>query len=173
MFYIIIFIVVFWLCYSILNNFKKRKEKKKSEYTKSYTIDIDISPKTINQIQKALHNPDISRRIEMRNKRLEIRGARLDRHRRIWSVLFLSNSFYEIEDRMKKGYPTKKMLQNLENAKSAVKENKPTQSDIKTAIRFCQIEYARGKCPHQLTDSDIETITNIYTVAQLPPPYTS
>ena len=71
---------------------------------------------------------------------------------------------------MKSGYPTKRMLQNLESAKAAVLENKPTAEDINTAIRFCQIEHVRGKCPHRLTSVDIETITNINALAVLPPP---
>lgn len=107
---------------------------------------------------------------EKRRKRLKARGARLDRQRRIWSVLYLVNSFYNLEELMKQGDYIKRAAQDLERAKGFVLEYKPTESDIKTAIRFCQIEHARGKCPHKLTPSDIETITNIYTVAQLPPP---
>lgn len=161
--FFIIAIVVFAICYSIFKDFKKEKGKERNEIH----IDSTNRSKTVKQ------NTEISLRAYQRRMRIEARGERLDRHRRIWAILFLSNSFYEIDERLKNDYPTKKMLQNLENAKSAVIENKPTPSDIQTAIRFCQIEYARGKCPHQLTDSDIETITNIYTVAQLPPPYTS
>lgn len=107
---------------------------------------------------------------EKRRKRLKVRGARLDRHRRIWSVLFLVNSFYNLEELMKRGAYIKRALQDLERAKGLVLEYKPTESDIKTAIRFCQIEHTRDKCPHKLTSSDIETITNIYKVAKLPPP---
>lgn len=107
---------------------------------------------------------------EERRKRLKVRGARLDRQRRIWSVLFLVNSFYNLEELMKREAYIKRAVQDLERAKGLVLEYKPTESDIKTAIRFCQIEHTRGKCPHKLTPSDIERITNIYTVAQLPPP---
>ena len=113
-------------------------------------------------------NHAAAQRAEKRHKKLMVRGARLDRHRRIWSVLFLVNSFYEIEERMKNGRPTKRMFQNLESAKDYVLEYNPTSKDIKTAIRFCQVENAIGKCPHKLTPSDIETINNIYTIAQTP-----
>lgn len=109
---------------------------------------------------------------EKRHRQLSIRGARLDRHRRIWSVLFLTNSFYELEERMKNGYPTKRMLQNFERAKAAVLEYNPTAEDINTAIKFCQIEFERGKCPHKLTADDIKAITNIKEIATLPPPVT-
>lgn len=124
------------------------------------------------QAQSPIKSPalEIKRKIEKRHKRLETRGARLDRHRRIWSVLFLVNSFYTAEEVLKRGAYTKRAMQDLERAKSFVLEYKPTESDIKTAIRFCQMEHTRGKCPHKLTDSDIDTIMNIYDVVQLPPP---
>ncbi len=64
-----------------------------------------------------------------------VRGTTLDRHRRIWSVLYLTNSFYEIEEHMKKGQPAKRMFQHLESAKNYVLKYKPTD-EIKTAIRF-------------------------------------
>lgn len=114
-------------------------------------------------------NTDVTHRIEKRHKRLMIRGARLDRHRRIWSVLYLVNSFHEVEERLGRGAYVKRAIQNLESAKGHVLEYKPTDNDIKIAIRFCQMEHVRGKCLHRLTPSDIETITNIYTIAQLPP----
>lgn len=143
----VIIILVLVIAWSIHKDFKKHK-----------TTPAAATP--INQ--------DAVLCAEKRHKRLMVRGARLDRHRRIWSVLYLTNSFYEIEERMKKGQPTKRMFQHLESAKNYVLEYKPTTDEIKTAIRFCQIEHARGKCPHALTPSDIETIMNIYSVAQQP-----
>ena len=147
----VIIILVLVIAWSIHKDFKKHKT------TPAAT---PVNPTLVNQ--------DAVLRAEKRHKRLMVRGARLDRHRRIWSVLYLTNSFYEIEERMKKGQPTKRMFQHLESAKSYVLEYKPTNDEIKTAIRFCQIEHARGKCPHALTPSDIETIMNIYSVAQQP-----
>lgn len=97
-----------------------------------------------------------------------VRGTTLDRHRRIWSVLYLTNSFYEIEEHMKKGQPTKRMFQHLESAKNYVLKYKPTTDEIKTAIRFWQLDHVRSKCPHALTSSNIETIMNIYSVTQQP-----
>ena len=141
----------------------KSKHSKQSQEPKDIHKVINM---TVN-LSKPTKSPEY---YEKRHKRLTIRGARLDRHRRIWSVLFLINSFYELEQRMKSGYPTKRMLQNLESAKAAVLENKPTAEDIVTAIRFCQIEHVRGKCHHHLTSEDIETITNINALAVLPPP---
>ena len=142
----VIIILVLVIAWSIHKDFKKHK-------TTPATIPV---------------NQDAVLRAEKRHKRLMVRGARLNRHRRIWSVLYLTNSFYEIEERMKKGQPTKRMFQHLESAKNYVLEYKPTTDEIKTAIRFCQIEHVRGKCPHALTASDIETIMNIYSVAQQP-----
>ncbi len=144
----VIVIFVFIVAWSIRNDFKKQKSVQASIMST---------------------NPDAVLRAEKRHKRLMVRGARLDRHRRIWSVLYLTNSFYEIEERMKSGQPSKRMFQTLERAKGSVLEYKPSHDDIKTAIRFCQIEHTRGKCPHRLTHSDIETIMNIYSVAKLPP----
>lgn len=128
----VIIILMLAIAWSIHKDFKKHK----------------VTPTTAPVNQEAVL------RAEKRHKRLMVRGARLDRHRRIWSVLYLTNSFYEIEERMKKGQPTKRMFQHLESAKNYVLEYKPTPDEIKTAIRFCQIEHARGKCPHALTPSE-------------------
>lgn len=145
----------------IIKSTKPKQSQKPQDTHKVINLTVDLS--------KPAKSPEY---YERRHKRLTIRGARLDRHRRIWSVLFLTNSFYELEQRMKSGYPTKRMLQNLESAKAAVLENNPTAEDINTAIKFCQIEFARGKCPHRLTADDIQAITNIKEIAILPPPIT-
>lgn len=161
--FFIIAIVIFAISYSIFKDFKKEKGKENQKECNEIHIDSIKHFKTIQQ------NTEISQRAYQRRKRIEARGERLERHRRIWAILFLSNSLYEIEERMKNGFPTKKMLQDLENAKRAVLENRPTRVDIYIAIRFCQIEYNRGKCSRKLSNSDIETIRNIHTIAQMPP----
>ena len=119
-------------------------------------------------IYKDFKKRKAARQIENRHKRIEIRGERLERHRRIWSVLFFINSFNTLEERMKAGQPTKKMIKDFEDAKAALFEYKPNKDEIKTAIRFCKIEYVRGKCSHQLTTSDIQSIIDIYTFAKIP-----
>lgn len=108
---------------------------------------------------------------EKRRKRTIIRGARLDRHGRIWSVLFLINTIYQLDECKQRGYIDRQLLKYLESAKTEVLERKPTRSDIETAIKFCNIEHARGKCPHKLTASDIKSIINIYDVARDPSAY--
>lgn len=108
---------------------------------------------------------------EQRRKRLTIRGARLDRHGRIWSVLFLVNTIYKLEECKNRGYIDRQLLRYLESAKNEVIERKPTRSDIKTAIKFCKIEHARGKCPRMLTPEDIKNIMHIYKVACNPSAY--
>lgn len=108
---------------------------------------------------------------EKRRKRTIIRGARLDRHGRIWSVLFLINTIYQLDECKKRGYIDRQLLKYLESAKTEVLKRKPTRSDIETAIKFCNIEHARGKCPHKLTASDIKSIINIYDVARDPSAY--
>ena len=107
--------------------------------------------------------------IVKRHKRTEIRSARLDRHRRIWAVLFYINSHNTLEERLKTDYPTKRMLKEVEDSKNALFEYKPNAEDILTAIRFCKVEYARGKCVHKMIESDIQSIINIYTYAKLTP----
>ena len=148
--YYIIITIVFWVFYSIFKDLKKQKANKVAP-----VVNID---------------PEHSQYAIRRRKRLESRARRLDCHRRIWSVLFLTKSFYEIEERMKTDYPTKKMISDLETAKKAVLENKPTANDIEVAIRFIRIEHERGKCSHKLRHADIESIKNIYDIACLPTP---
>lgn len=108
---------------------------------------------------------------EQRRRHTAIRGARLDRHGRIWSVLFLVNTIHQLEECKNRGYVDRQLLSYLESAKKEVIERKPTRSDIKTAIKFCKIEHARGKCPHMLTPEDIKSITHIYKVACNPSAY--
>ena len=62
----------------------------KSKHSKQSQEPKDIH-KVINMtvdLSKQTKSPEY---YEKRHKRLTIRGARLDRHRRIWSVLFLIN----------------------------------------------------------------------------------
>lgn len=108
---------------------------------------------------------------EKRRKRTIIRGARLDRHGRIWSVLFLVNTIYQLEECKQRGYIDRQLLKSLERAKTEILERKPTRSDIETAIKFCNIEHARGNCPHQLSASDVKNIMHIYDVARDPSAY--
>ena len=146
MVYIGIFCIVFWMCYSILKNFKRNKAR---------TTKIHISQ---NDLQSAPYE-----NFETRRKRLQIRDERINRHRRIWSVLFLISSYNEISERE---FPTKKQEQNLLNAKKAFNENKPTKKDIAVAIRFCQIESGQKRCNHKLTKDEIKQIYNIKALAQ-------
>lgn len=106
---------------------------------------------------------------EQKRKRRDIRSARLDRHRRIWSVLFLTNSIHELEQAKKSGFVPRQLIKQIETAKAAVIENSPKASDIKTAIRFIKIENYRGKCDHPLTPSDITKIMHIHDTAIAPP----
>lgn len=138
MLYIIIFCFVFWICYSILKDFKKGKTQ---------SIKIHISQNELQNTQQE--------EFDKRRKRFHIRDKRMDRHRRIWSVLFYLSSYNEIS---KREFPTKRQEQNLINAKKALDENKPTKRDITTAIRFCQIEYVQQRCDHKLTKDEIKQI---------------
>lgn len=79
------------------------------------------------------------------------------RHNRVWSVLFIINSIHHCQAQS----ATKREWKYLDSAIEAVKEYKPQYSDIKIAIRFCQIEYARGYCNHKLSKHDLFLIRNI------------
>lgn len=151
----LIIFFVFCIVMVIIKSHQPKQSKKPSDIHKVIKLNIDLSQPAKSQEY-----------YEKRRKRLSIRGARLDRHRRIWSVLFLTNTIYQIEEN--KDYIDQQLLLDLNNARAAVLENKPTRSDIETAIKFCKIEYERGKCLHKLTLSDIETIMNIYSIAQQP-----
>ncbi|MDE6339697.1 MAG: hypothetical protein K2K97_07925 [Muribaculaceae bacterium] len=91
------------------------------------------------------------------DRKLRTSERRMDRQRRIWSVLFITNSIYKCQAE----HTTKRDWQYLDSAIEAIKEYQPTYKDINTAIRFCQIEYARGYCDHKLTEQDLFIIRNI------------
>lgn len=146
MWYFIITLVILFASWSIYKDFRKQRNK--------------------TNIQISSQNTGSSLRIKKRHERLIKRETRRERHNRVWSVLFLINSFHEIEER---DIPTKRMITNLESAKKAVLENHPTQEDIETAIRFCKIENMREKCSHILTPTEIADIHNIYALATQPP----
>lgn len=109
--------------------------------------------------------------LEKRHNRFTVWDNRRKRRSRVWSVLYLCNSFHKIEERTKNNHcPTKKMLKDLANAKEYVLEYKPTPKDISMAIRYCQIKYASNQCDYKLTTSDINQIYAIDKLAELPPP---
>lgn len=143
---LIIILIVLFVSWSIYKDFRKQRNNTNAQVS------------TINDAS--------SLRIRKRHERLIRREERRKRHNRVWSVLFLINSFHEIEAQ---DVPTKKMIANLESAKRTVTENHPTQEDIETAIRFCKIENIRGKCSHILTQTEIVDIHNIYALAAQPP----
>ena len=91
------------------------------------------------------------------DRKLRISEQRMDRQRRIWSVLFIANSI----EKCQAEYTTKRDWQDLDKAIEAVIECQPTYKDINTAIRFCQIEYARGCCDRKLTKQDLIIMRNI------------
>ena len=141
---------------------KQTKQRAASKDThKTIKINVDLS----NEPKHSLEY------YEKRRKRTIARGARIDRHGRIWSVLFLVNTIYQLDECKQRGHIDRQLLKYLESAKTEVLERKPTRSDIETAIKFCNIEHARGKCPHKLSASDIKSIINIYDVARDPSAY--
>lgn len=91
------------------------------------------------------------------NRKLPALEQRMNRQKRIWSVLFIANSIHNCQAE----YTTRRDWQYLDSAIEAVNEYKPTYMDIITAIRFCQIEYVRGCCDHKLTKQDLFIIRNI------------
>lgn len=161
-------LIIFFIFCVVMTIVKSRQPKQAKQQAvckdthKVIKISVDLSngPK---------HSPEY---YEKRRKRTITRGTRMDRHGRIWSVLFLVNTIYQLEECKQRGYIDRKLLNYLERAKAEVLERKPTRSDIETAIKFCNIEYARGMCPHKLSVSDIKSIMHIYDVARNPSAYT-
>ena len=96
-------------------------------------------------------------KLDISDRKLRISEQRMNRHTRIWSVLFIINSIRCCQEK----YPSKQDWKNLDYAINAVLEHKPQYRDIQTAIKFCQIEYARGNCDHKLTKQDLFIIRNI------------
>ena len=157
----LIIFLVFCVVMVIIKS-REPKQTKKPDATKGTrkVINITVGP------SKLTTNPH--EYYEKQRKRRNTRGARLDRHRRIWSVLFLTNSIYEFEQTKQRGYIDRQLLKQIESAKAVVLEHNPKTSDIKTAIRFIKIEVCRGKCDHPLTPSDIKRIMRIHDTA-IPP----
>lgn len=124
-----------------------------------------ISPTIASPINR---NPKLSLiNFNDHDRKLRTSEQRMDRHRRIWNVLFIANSI----EKCQAVHTTKRDWQDLDKAIEAVIECQPTYRDITTAIRFCRIEYARGYCDRKLTKQDLFIMRNIrqlVTTDQLP-----
>ena len=87
------------------------------------------------------------------------REERRNRQNKIWAILryvlaydnlLTSADFYSFYNN----------LTEYENAKQKLWESSPDDYSLRTAVRFCRLEYYNGVCDHELTEKDIKAIYN-------------
>lgn len=88
---------------------------------------------------------------------LQILEDRMDRHRRVWSVLRFMITYTDLMNSTD-FYSYKKNRGLYEEAFVRMHKEHIKPSDIEIAIRFCRAEYYNGTCQHEITAEDIKRL---------------
>ena len=134
----------------------KRRECSDNKFSKCPSIIRDIDEKYLRKaLLRRAKEGTIDRAI------LYKREANRTRKKHVWAVLNFISSIESITI-SKDFYDLEKSLSWFQNAKTMLFEDDyhPTSKEIDIAIRFCTISHAQGRCPHQLTSSEINDILN-------------
>lgn len=128
------------------------RQKNTNNNQETEVIQVYISPRGRNTSPEEREKEEIKWR--KRCERLEKKEIRFENRRKIWAIIRILISNYELQKATNR-YSYKKAIEDLEQYRSRLSEYEYDRRDVEIAVRLIRLKHAQGEC-----EAPIEVITS-------------